>query len=171
MAVMKKFMPVLTVLVIVFVIVGVFLSLASSKQMIVTREGNLKRLPFKMELKKYQDSYCGMVIDELGYASQVVAPDGKTWFFHDHGDFVLWLKDKPFKDKVMIWVKSRDTSRWIDAKKAFYSLDENTPMGYGFGAYENNSKNKIDFDSMKLRVLRGETLNNPAIRKEIMKKQ
>ena len=165
---MKKFTPILVVLVIVALIIALFLSLASSKQMIVIKEGNLKRIPLKMEIKKYQDSYCGMVIDELDYASQVVSTKGKTWFFHDHGDFVLWLKDKPFKDDVTIWVMSRDTHRWIDAKKAFYSVNESTPMGYGFGAYEKRSDDMIDFDTMRLKTLRGETLNNPAIRKEIL---
>ena len=165
---MKKFTPILVVLVIVALIIALFLSLASSKQMIVIKEGNLKRIPLKMEIKKYQDSYCGMVIDELDYASQVVSTKGKTWFFHDHGDFVLWLKDKPFKDDVIIWVMSRDTHRWIDAKKAFYSVNESTPMGYGFGAYEEKSEGMIDFDTMELKTLRGETLNNPAIRKEVL---
>jgi nitrous oxide reductase accessory protein NosL len=165
---MKKFTPILVVLVIVALIVALFLSLASSKQMVVIKEGNFKRVPLKMEVKKYQDSYCGMVIDELDYASQVVSAKGKTWFFHDHGDFVLWLKDKPFKDDVVIWVMSRDTHRWIDAKKAFYSVNESTPMGYGFGAYEKRSDDMIDFDTMRLKTLRGETLNNPAIRKEIL---
>ena len=166
----KKFTPILIVLIIVAAIVSVFLSLASSKQMVVIKEGNLKKLPLKMELKKYQDSFCGMVIDELNYASQVVAPDGKTWFFHDHGDFVMWLEDKAFKNDVVIWVMSRDTHRWIDGQKAFYSLDESTPMGYGFGAYEKHGDNMVDFETMRLRTLRGETLNNPAIKKEILGK-
>lgn len=34
-----------------------------------------------MVLNKFQDSDCGMVIDTLDYASQVIAPDRKTWFF------------------------------------------------------------------------------------------
>jgi len=165
---MKKFTPILIVFIIAAVIVGVFLSLASSKQMVVIKEGNIKKLPLKIELHKYQDSFCGMVIDELDYASEVISNDGKTWFFHDHGDFVLWLKDKPFRDDVVIWVMSRDTHRWIDAKKAFYSVDETTPMGYGFGAYEKKKANTIDFETMKLRVLRGETLNNPLIRQKIL---
>ncbi len=164
----KKIKPVLIVLLIIGMIVALFLSLASSKQMVVIKEGNLKKIPLQMELKKYQDSYCGMVIDELDYASQVIASDGKTWFFHDHGDFVLWLEDKPFRDDVVIWVMSRDTHRWIDGTKAFYSLDERTPMGYGFGAYEKDAKDRIDFKEMRLRTLRGETLNNPAIKKEIL---
>jgi nitrous oxide reductase accessory protein NosL len=165
---MKKFTPILIVLIIVAVIVTLFVSLASSEQMVVIKEGNLKKLPLKMELKKYQDSFCGMVIDELNYASQVIASDGKTWFFHDHGDFVLWLRDKPFKDEVVIWVMSRDTHKWIDGKKAFYSLNETTPMGYGFGAYEEDGRGRVKFEEMRLRTLRGETLNNPAIRKEIL---
>ena len=165
---MKKFTPVLVVLVIVALIVALFLSLASSKQMVVIKEGNFKRVPLKMEIKKYQDSYCGMVIDELDYASQVVSAKGKTWFFHDHGDFVLWLKDKPFKDDVVIWVMSRDTHRWIDAKKAFYSVNESTPMGYGFGAYEKKQNNFINFNTMFLYMARGEHLGNPYIKKQLL---
>jgi len=165
---LKKFTPILVVLVIVGLIVALFLTLASSKGMVVIKEGNLKKLPLKMQVSRYQDSYCGMVIDELDYASQVIAPDGKTWFFHDHGDFVLWLKDKPFKDEVVIWVMSKDTHKWIDAKKAFYTIGETTPMGYGFGAYEKLQDGMIDFKTMRLKTLRGETLNNPAIKKEIL---
>ena len=165
---MKKFIPVLVVLFIIAVIVSVFLSLASSNQMIVIKEGNLKQLPLKMELNKIQDSDCGMVIEDLTYASQVVAKDGKTWFFHDHGGFIHWLEDKNFKQNVKIWVKSKDTYKWIDAKKAFYSLNDITPMGYGFGAYENKKSWHVDFDTMRLKMLRGETMNNPVIRKKLL---
>jgi len=165
---MKKMMPFLAVLVLVSIIVIIFTSLAKNKQMIVVQEGNFKRLPLVMEVNKYQDSDCGMVITGLDYASQVVAPNGKTWFFHDHGDFVLWLKDKKFKEDVLIWVMSRDTKKWIDAKKAFYSLREKTPMGFGFGAYEKKLDGFIDFETMKLRVLRGETLRNPLIKKQLL---
>jgi hypothetical protein len=109
-----------------------------------------------------------MVIDDLSYASEVVAPDGKTWFFHDHGGFVHWLSDKKFKDEAVIWAMSRDTKRFIDARKAFYSLTDTTPMGYGFGAYEHNASGRIDFKTMSLRMLRGETLNNPSIKKQLL---
>ncbi len=121
-----------------------------------------------MKLGKYQDSDCGMVIDDLDYASQVVAKNGKTWFFHDHGGFVNWLEDKEFRDEVVIWVMSRDTNEWIDATKAFYSLTDNTPMGYGFGAYKNSTEEFIDFDTMRLRMLRGETMNNPFIKQKLL---
>ncbi len=165
---MKKLLPFFIVFGFIALIVGIFLLVASQKPMIVIQEGNAKMLPLKMKIGIYQDSDCGMVIDDLDYVSQVVSPSGKTWFFHDHGGFVKWLEDKDFKDKVNIWVMSKDSKKFIDAKKAFYSLRDETPMGYGFGAYEQKASSHIDFDTMRLRMLRGETLNNPHIRKQLL---
>ena len=165
---MKKIIPFLIVLSIVVIIIIVFLSLASNDKMVVVQEGNLKRLPIEMELNRYQDSDCGMVIEDLHYASQVIAQNGKTWFFHDHGGFIHWLEDKKFKDSVKIWVMSRDTKKWIDATAAFFSQTDVTPMGYGFGAYEKNDKDYIDFETMRLRMLRGETMNNPFIKQKLL---
>jgi len=165
---LKKITPFLIIIAIVSLIVGVFLSLASNQQMIVIKEGNFKQLPLKMQLHKHQDSDCGMVIDELDYASQVVAPNGKTWFFHDHGGFVHWLEDKDFKDKAVIWVMSRDSKKWIDGRKAFYSRTDITPMGYGFGAYEFKKDGLIPYKEMRLKMLRGETMNNPLIKKQLL---
>jgi len=167
---MKKFMPFIVVGVLIVIIVAVFLSLAKVQHMVVIKEGNTQKLPIKMELHKYQDSDCGMVIDDLTYASQVIAPDGRTWFFHDHGDFVHWLSDKPFEKSAVIWVMSRDTHKWIDGRKAYYTLNELTPMGYGFGAYEHKKEGMVDFDTMRLKMLRGETLKNPKIRKQLLGK-
>jgi nitrous oxide reductase accessory protein NosL len=167
---MKKFAPILIIFVIVALIVGLFLSLGNAQKMVVIKEGNVKKVPLKMEPNKCQDSFCGMVISDLTYASQVVGPHGKTWFFHDHGDFVEWLKDKPFEKDAVIWVMSRDTHRWIDGRKAFYSINELTPMGYGFGAYEKKAPGMIDFETMRLKTLRGETMKDPKIRKQILGK-
>ena len=162
---MKKLMPVVMIAVFVGIIVLVFLSLGKQEQMVVIKEGNTAQKPLPVVLHKYQDSFCGMVIDNLDYASQVIAPDGKTWFFHDHGDFVSWLEDKPFKDTAKIWVMSRDTHRWIDGRKAWYSRDEKTPMEFGFGAYEKKRKGLVSFEQMRLFTLRGETMKNPKVRK------
>lgn len=167
---MKKFAPVLILFVFTAVIVTIFLSLASSKKMIVVKDGNINQLPIEMQIGIYQDSDCGMVIDELKDASQVIIKSGRSWFFHDHGGFVKWLEDKEFRDSAKIWVMSRDTKRWIDAKEAFYSMSDDTPMGYGFGAYEKATEGFIDFDTMRLRVLRGETLRNPLIKKQLLGK-
>ena len=167
---MKKITPFLIILGLVVIIVTLFLSLASTKNMIVIKEGNLDQIPINMVVGKFQDSDCGMVINDLTDASQVIAQSGKSWFFHDHGGFVKWLEDKEFKDSVKIWVMSRDTKKWIDAREAFYSLTDKTAMGYGFGAYENKKESYVDFDTMRLRMLRGETLKNPNIRKQLLGK-
>ncbi|MEA3372028.1 MAG: hypothetical protein U9Q40_11905 [Campylobacterota bacterium] len=164
----QKFIPLIVITVLVSIIVVVFLSLAKNQNMIVIHEGNLERLPIKMKLHKYQDSDCGMVIEDMEYTSQVVAKDGKTWFFHDHGGFINWLKDKSFKDEVVIWVMTRDTKEWINAEDAHYTLTEITPMGYGFGAYEKKTNEMVDYDTMSLKILRGETMNNPQIRKQLL---
>jgi len=167
---MKKFAPLLIVLLFIAIIVTVFLSLGKVQNMVVIKEGNLKQIPLEIVLHKYQDSDCGMVIEDLKYVSQVVAPDGKTWFFHDHGGFIHWLEDKSFKDEAIIWVKTVDTQKYIRAEKAFYSVNDITPMGYGFGAYEKNQKGFISFDEMRLKMLRGETMNNPKIKKQLLGK-
>jgi len=128
-------MPFLIIFSLIPLIVVVMLSLSTQKRMIVTIMNKDKK-PITMVSNKYQDAFCGMVIDDLSYSAQVIRDDGKSWFFHDHGDFIEWLKDKPFKNKVIVYVHTIDTNRWIDATKAFYTTTEETPMGYGFGAYE-----------------------------------
>ena len=65
---------------------------------------------------------------------------------------------------------SRDTQKYIDAKKAYYSLDEITPMGYGFGAYKLKQDGYVDYETMSLKMLRGENMNNPLIKKQLLGK-
>lgn len=164
----KKILPLLIVLLFTGAVVALFLSLADTKKMIIVMNGNTNQLPIEMEAGVYQDSDCGMVIDDLRDVSQIIIKSGKGWFFHDHGGFVKWLEDKEFRDSAKIWVMSRDTKKWIDAREAFYSLRDNTPMGYGFGAYEKKSDGHVDFETMRLKMLRGETLRNPLIRKQLL---
>lgn len=164
----KKIVPISIITIFIVIVVAIFLSISSSKKMIVVKDGNLKQLPIEMKIGVYQDSDCGMVINDLRDASQVIIKSGKSWFFHDNGGLVKWLEDKEFKDSAKIWVMSRDTKRWIDAREAFYSLTDKTAMGYGFGAYEENHDGYVDFATMRLRMLRGETMRNPLIRKQLL---
>jgi nitrous oxide reductase accessory protein NosL len=167
---LKKLTPLIFIILLAIAIVVLFFSLASTKRFIVTQDGNLQRLPIAMKSGVYQDSDCGMLIDDLMDASQVIAKNGRSWFFHDHGGMVKWIEDKDFRDEAKIWVMSRDTQKWIDARAAFYSQTDKTPMGYGFGAYESSKDGLIGFNDMRLRVLRGETLRNPLIKKQLSQK-
>jgi len=164
----KKFVPFIVVGAIIVVVVVLFVALGKQKQMIVTFE-NPNKKPIPLAINKYQDAFCGMVIEDTTYASQAIRDDGKSWFFHDHGDFIEWLKDKPFKERVIVYVHTIDTNRWIDATKAYYTTNEKTPMGYGFGAYEHKKEGMIEYETMKLRVLRGETMLNPVYKKILEK--
>ena len=167
---MKKILPILTLVIIILIIVIIFLSMSNKKQMVVLKEGNTTQMPLEIVLGKYQDSDCGMVINKMDFVSQVVSSDGKTWFFHDHGGLANWLKDKPFKDSAKIWVMTMDTKKYIDAKSAWFSRTDITPMGYGFGAYENKQDGFISFEEVALKVLRNEDLRNPYIKKELLGK-
>jgi len=168
---MKSLRPLLIILAIIGLIVTLFLTLAQKQNMVTVFEGNVAQKPIPMTLNHYQDAECGMVIDELNYASQVVSPNGKTWFFHDHGGMVKWLEARTFKDEAVIWVYGLSSKKWIDGRKAFYTRDEETPMLYGFGAYAKESKDRISFKQMQEYTLRGETMVNPSIRKQLLAKK
>ena len=167
---MKKILPFITLIIIIAIITIIFLSMSNAKQMVVLKEGNTTLTPLEIILGRYQDSDCGMVIDKMDYVSQVISNDGKTWFFHDHGGMANWLKDKSFKDDAKIWVMTKDTKQYINGRTAWYSRTDNTPMRYGFGAYEVKQDGFITFEEMSLKVLRNETLRNPYIQKELLGK-
>jgi len=151
---MKKLLPIIFILLFILIIVAIFLNLAKEQEMVTMKEGNLKQIPLEVVLGKYQDSDCGMIIDDLKFASQIAYKDGKTWFFHEHGGMANWLihKDKAFIDNSKIWVMTLDTKRYVEAQKAFFTTNEETPMNYGFGAYENPKDGSISFEEMLLRV-------------------
>lgn len=95
--------------------------------------------------------------------------DSKSYYFDDFGCLVLWAKEKNISlvDKK-IEVFSNDTKRYIDAKAAYFIINDKTPMSYGFGAYENEVLNSIKVEEVELKMLRGEHMANPKIRKQIL---
>ena len=168
MNILKKIMPILIVFALIAVIVTVFLGRAKEQQMLTVYEGNLKMLPVPIKLGHYQDTQCGMPVEHLADSCQVNAPDGKTWFFDDVGCMALWIENKSFINEAKIWVYSRDTNEWIDARSAWYSLVDDTPMRYGFGAYIKQEEKFIDFETMTLKMLRGENMTDPYVRRELL---
>lgn len=161
-------MKIATVVTLLVVVGTIIVSVANKQNMVVVVSGNHEQKPLEIELGKYQDSDCGMIIDTITYASQVVAPNGRTWFFHDHGGMANWLYQRSFKDDAVIWVMSKDTQEWIDGKKAWYSRTDDTPMLYGFGAYKKKQEGFIDYETMQKLMLQGKTLNNPIVKRELL---
>jgi len=132
-------------------------------------EHNHDKKPLQFEMGTVQCPQCRMPIASLSNSVQLIVSDGNTYAFDDVGCMVLWINDNEKQlRELTIWVYAHDTKQWVDAKKAYFSLTDSTPMRYGFGAYENEHKNLISFEKMRLRMLRGLTLKDPKIRKKLL---
>jgi len=105
---------------------------------------------------------CKMIISDKNFAASVTnEQDGKIYYFDDIGCVILWFKEKNIKwsDSAKIQVVDFDTQKWIDAKSAFYSSPNITPMAYGFAAYSEKSKitkdkEVVNFAEVQARVLK-----------------
>ena len=109
---------------------------------------------------------CTMPLQTKLYSAQAIMKNERVYFFDDSGCLAKWLQkgNKPVK----IWVFANDTRRYIDAKKAWYRLGEETLMHYGFGAYEKKVPGGIGFEKFLQKIYCGEDLTNPALRKKIL---
>ena len=114
--------------------------------------------------KKELCPQCNMLIpDSKEHTSHL----DKEQYFDDMGCLILWAEEAG-SDASRAKVFSLDTEHYISANNAFYTINEKTPMGYGFSAYEHHQEESIPFDEMRLRMLRGEHMANPKIRKQIL---
>lgn len=110
---------------------------------------------------------CHMEVEKSNMHSASLVENDTTYYFDDIGCMILWSHENDI-DISKAKVFSKDTSRYIDAASASYKIGEKTPMSYGFGAYENGIQNHIDFDEVYMKMLRGEHMANPKIRKQIL---
>lgn len=153
----------------IIAMVGIFILIKISNQS-VTDIDNYQKIALEFKENEVQCPQCNMFLVDKEHTAQAITTNNKTYFFDDPGCLVLWIDQKHKKsDKEIVkWVYTLDTKKWIDAQKAFYSFSDKTPMNYGFGAYENPIENYIRYDEMRLRMLRGENMTNPKIRKKIL---
>jgi len=165
---MKKILPLLLIITFMAIVAMIVVSMAKESQPITIVKGNMAMKPIDIKLNATNDTHCKMIIKSIDNSAEVVSPDGRTWFFDDVGCMVLWLEGKKFKDDAKLWVHTIDSKKWIDAKKAYYGVTDHTAMHYGFGAREKESNRTIGLDEMRLRMLRGENLTNPKIRKKLL---
>lgn len=168
---MKKFYTVTNYLSVILgvVIVGMILFfLFQQHDPVSVVRGNYDQKPLQFVLKKTNDVVCKMLIRTRRNSAQAVDKKGETHFFNDPGCMVLWLKDQPRRTHMRLWVYALDTHRWIDARQAWYGTKDATVMGYGFGARQKHKNGAIRFDEMYRRMLRGETLLDPKMRKSLL---
>jgi len=112
---------------------------------------------------------CNMELPKSNLHTSKIDDDGDIHYFDDTGCMILWTKDNDIDLKsVNAKIYANDTKKYINAFEAFYKIDERTPMLYGFSAYEIECEGCIDFDEVIMRMLRGEHMANPKIRKQIL---
>jgi len=153
--------------VIAIVVILVFVKISNQSALDID---NNKKIALDFKPNKIQCPQCNMFLVKKKYTAQAITTDNKTHFFDDPGCLVLWIEEnqKTSEKDIVKWVYTLDSKKWINAEKAFYSISDKTPMNYGFGAYEKEDKNYISYDEMKLKMLRGENMTNPKIRKKIL---
>lgn len=151
------------------VIIIIALILFSVNRNIVVVSGNSSLRPIPVGENIYQDAHCGMVLPSSEFAAEVISLSGKTWFFHDPGGVPLWVDNmgKGFENKIMIWFFTMDSKKWKKFDEVWFSINDKTPMGYGFAVYEKKKSSYIRYSEMKLRMLRGENMNDPKVRKMV----
>lgn len=159
----KKTLIIFTIFIILVI---VLFSTSSFKQNVVVEKNNYTKQPIKIVENVYKDRFCNMTIKDIKYSAQVILPNHDTLFFDDIGCLVLWLQEQKQKNEMILWVYAED--KYIDARKAWYSLNEFTPMRYGFGAYSIKKDGFIDFKTMSQKMLNNETMANPKTRKHIL---
>lgn len=167
---MKKIASIFVIILVIASIIFLIFFSMNETGPIASIDGNLEKKALAIKLNHTHDIHCAMVIKTLDNAAQAISPGGKTWFFDDPGCMILWLKESSFEKDATLWIHTLDTHRWIDAKKAYYSQTDKTKMNYGFGAREIKNSDTIPYEEMRLRMLRGEHLQNPKIRKKLLEK-
>lgn len=94
--------------------------------------------PAKVHWDRDMCDRCVMVLSDRKNSVQLRHPTtNKVYKFDDIGCMVLWFDEEniDFKDSAKIWVTDVNSGEWIDARSAFYTPDNVTPMAFGFSAY------------------------------------
>jgi uncharacterized protein YkuJ len=95
--------------------------------------------PAKIHWDRDMCDRCVMVLSDRKNTLQLRDPNTKRVYkFDDIGCMVLWFKEEGvvYKESVAIWITDAHTGEWINAREAFYTTNNITPMTFGFSAYK-----------------------------------
>ena len=112
---------------------------------------------------------CNMKISDSKLYTSSLVIKSKTHYFDDIGCMIIFSKENQLDlENIESNVFTNDTKEYIASHTAHYKIDEKTPMSYGFGAYKNVKSSTIPFKEVVVKMLRGEHMANPKIRKQIL---
>ena len=103
---------------------------------------------------------CAMTISDPGFAAQIRGgpenEQGKLYKFDDLGCAIIWLDQQTWKDNpsIEIWVSHFRSGEWIDARRAWYTSGQHTPMNYGLGAQIEPVAGALDFEQARDHIYR-----------------
>ncbi|TKI69626.1 hypothetical protein FCU45_06095 [Sulfurimonas crateris] len=95
--------------------------------------------PVKIHWDRDMCDRCVMVLSDRKNTLQLRDPNTKRVYkFDDIGCMGLWFNEEniAYKDSVAIWITDAHTAEWINAREAFYTTNNITPMAFGFSAYK-----------------------------------
>jgi copper chaperone NosL len=80
---------------------------------------------------------CKMSIKDSGYASELIAKDGRVYKFDDIGCYFEFSADNPSIKAAARYVQDAKTHDWVAFEKAYFvvSKEVSTPMGSGIHAF------------------------------------
>ncbi len=116
---------------------------------------------------------CKMGLADPKYDVQAINEHGEVRWYDDIGCLAEDMRDGDFNKwkgaKYKIWIGDVQTGKWIDAEKAWYRFGDDTPMGYGYGAFKQKTDSaKYDFKTTIQRIDEGKTKRADFIKKKKM---
>jgi copper chaperone NosL len=110
---------------------------------------------------------CRMIMSDRKHAAQIRYDDAqqrsRVRLFDDIGCAVIWLEDKPWRDSptTEVWATDHRNGEWIDARSAYYTNKQLTPMEYGLGAQSQPPiENSLSYAEAKRRIFEIEATYN-----------
>ena len=123
----------------------------------------------KVEDENLNCPQCHMPVPTSHIHTSLMIDDEDQIHFDDIGCMVLWSqKNKIDLKTIETKIFANDSKKYIDSDKAYFTINEKTPMLYGFSAYEKPCDGCINFNEVIIRMARGEHMANPKIRKHIL---
>ncbi len=116
--------------------------------------------PAKIQWDRDMCDRCVMVLSDRKHTLQLKDPNTRRVYkFDDIGCMVLWFNEEniEYKESVAIWITDTNTGEWINAREAFYTTNNITPMAFGFSAYKSKEYIKegveaITYDEVLKRI-------------------
>lgn len=89
---------------------------------------------------------CHMIVSDVRFAAQIVAPNEEPRFFDDFGCLTTYLTKTTLSESATVYVADHRTRAWVPARQAIYSRLETTaaPMGSHIVAHASPSSRDAD---------------------------